>query len=767
MTEPAQPSTSLRERARRRLRSTPRATLVDGALIGVAWLFGAARILLSGVGFDDVTYATPAQQVTLDAWRHGRLALWSNTTFAGTPHLGNPQTAALYPGHLLAAPFPDLVGTHVELALHLLLMGVGFYLLGRRLHFARPAPAAMAIAAMWSGATAFRSPLLVHFPPLAWVPMAAVCIHAVVTSTRPRRAIGALALTLWCILASGHPQSVLMAFTLLGAWAVGLVIEHRAWRTVRLLAGAGALSIVMAAPMLLALRQSMHAAAAASRDSAALLNPGYVVPMRVFPRILLGEPLHQLFWLWGQGERITYAGVVVVALGFVGAVTVVLTRRWSLVALGAVGAFAATLSLGPRSPTLRFARAFLPGFDQPRVSARWNWVLVMALIVLAGAGVDRLRQGTSRRGGLAVVVAMVIVGVSALVGVETAGLGNTVFWFIAASCVVFLAVVPRREFRIIVGGAVALLAVFELGMPIARMINHGDADVTDTSQLIGPTERWLAQQTGLTQQLINGDADAAYLVAGLRPNANTLAGVRLLDGYDGGVAISRRWHAALLQINPSSNDMIFGAQVPYVLEPDAFARMGIRFVLYDPARGPSSVSLPGWKQRATTGYFQLFENPSWHGDVTAWYGTSLVDSPETAGNTLRASLDDYTEIGLVENDNAVLSCTDSCAPDSFESTSSEGGERASNVQLAHAAVVTFNEQFDEGWTATVDGKSATVIPVDGVWAGVAVADGSHHIELKYKPTWVAPSVIVMVLGWMGMAALWWAPSRRRRTADTA
>ena len=213
MTEPATSSRFVRAIAR--LRRTRRTTWFDFTLIATAWLIGAARILRSGLGFDDVSYATPAQQVTLEAWRHGRMALWSNTTFGGTPHLGNPQTAALYPGHLLAAPFPDLVGADISLSLHLLLFGIGFYLLGRRLGFARPAPAVMAAAAMLSGATAFRAPLLVHFPPLAWVPIAAVCMHAVATTSQPKRATAALAVALWCIVISGHPQSILMAFTLL------------------------------------------------------------------------------------------------------------------------------------------------------------------------------------------------------------------------------------------------------------------------------------------------------------------------------------------------------------------------------------------------------------------------------------------------------------------------------------------------------------------------------------------------------------------------
>lgn len=772
MTESANTSPPVRRFAG--IRRPPHATVIDTAVVSVAWVLGAIRILRYGLGFDNVSYATPAQQVTLQAWRQLRLPLWSNTTFGGTPHMGNVQTAALYPGHLLAAPFPDLIGPNVELAFHLLLFGVGFYLLGRQLSFARPAPVVMAVAAMWSGATMFRAPLLVHFPPLAWVPLAAVCMHGVVTSTHPRRALAALAVTVWAILISGHPQSILMAFTLLGVWAVGLIIEHRAWRRIGHLAGAGALSLVMAAPVLLALRQSMAVAAESSRDVSSLVNPSYVVQIRTFPRVLLGEPLNGLSVLYGQGERLTYAGVAIVALGLVGALAVLLARRWSLVATALVGLLAATLSLGPRSPTMRFARAFLPGFDQPRVSARWNWVLVMALIVLAGAGIDRLRRGTFRPGGAVVAIVSALVAASMVAGVEGAGARNSAFWIVVAALVVAMAAVAHQRTRATVAWLLAAMAVFELGIPIARMIEDGSADITDTSQLIGPTERWLADQSGLTQQLINGDVDGQYVVAGLRPNANTLAGVRMLDGYDGGVAISRRWHAALLQINESHNDMVFGAQLPIALDPASFARLGVRFVLYDPARGPAAESLPGWVQRETTGYFQVFENPLWRGDVTAWYSTEVVATPEAAGNTLRQHRGEYDDVGLVENEQAALSCTGACAPSYSNSTSSQSGERSADVQLSHPAIVAFNEQFDEGWTATIDGSEATVIPVDGMWAGVAAPAGAHHIELRYAPSWVAPSLVLMVLAWLGVAVLAFGSVLgprfrhllRRRDADT-
>jgi len=165
----------------------------------------------------------------------------------------------------------------------------------------------------------------------------------------------------------------------------------------------------------------------------------------------------------------------------------------------------------------------------------------------------------------------------------------------------------------------------------------------------------------------------------------------------------------------------------------------------------------------------VYENPLWLGDVTAWYATEHVDSPEDAGNRIREDGPALSLTGLVEDASAALTC-DECLPDSFHSTSSADGERAVDVDVPHPAVIAFPEQFDDGWTVTVDGHDAEVVAVDGVWAGVVVAEGQHHIVLDYAPGWVWPAFAVAALGAGMVVWLWWiggpapdgAPGGRRR-----
>jgi hypothetical protein len=754
------------EKVKNRIKSfVDRRTAFDLGATAIAWGAIALRVLRSDVGFDDVTYSTPAQQITLDAWRNGRMALWSTTTFGGTPHLGNAFTASLYPLHWLAAPFSDLLGSDVELIVHMLIFGVGFYCLGRLLGLARPAPLAMAIAAMWSGSMLIRSTLLAHLPPLAWMPWAAICIHAVIASNRPRRATALLAVIVWLIVTGGHPQSILMTATLLAAWAAGLLIEHQQWRRIGHLAGASALALVAAAPALMALRNSIDAAASSQRDAAALRPPQYVMPLRDFPRLLLGEPLSGLNHLLGEGERVTYAGAAVVALSIIGIVTVIRSRTWSLVPLLFVAGFAASLSLGLRSPTVRFARAFLPGFDQPRVSARWNWVLVMALIVLAGVGIDRLRSRRAPVEGLAVVGMVIALALASQFGVQDGGLKNNLLWGVIAALVVGVAVITHRQARLAAASALAVLAVFELMVPI-NWYTHWRGDiVTSTDELVGPAELWLADQPGLTLAMTNEGFEPYSIVQGMRPNVNSIVNVRSIDGYDGGVAISRRWQAGLLQIIPTINDFTFRAQLPYPIEQRAMARLGVRYVLWDPTRGPVEEALPGWQRRPVAGQFEIYENRQWKGDTVVWYRTEYVATPEEAGNRLRVDESELVEVGLVEDDSAVMDCSGACNADGFVTRSDYSGHREVKIVAAKDAVVAIHEQFDKGWTVYVDGHEETLIAVDGIWSGVRVSAGEHHIELRYSPSWLWPSIWAMVIGWLAIAALLFWPDRAAPIAE--
>lgn len=83
------------------------------------------------------------------------------------------------------------------------------------------------------------------------------------------------------------------------------------------------------------------------------------------------------------------------------------------------------------------------------------------------------------------------------------------------------------------------------------------------------------------------------------------------------------------------------------------------------------------------------------------------------------------------------------------------------VTLEQENLLVVAEQCARGWTATIDGKAAPTVRVDGGLCGVKVAAGTHAVQLRYVPPgwpWVWG---IFVLGALGCGAVGWQARRRR------
>ena len=54
------------------------------------------------------------------------------------------------------------------------------------------------------------------------------------------------------------------------------------------------------------------------------------------------------------------------------------------------------------------------------------------------------------------------------------------------------------------------------------------------------------------------------------------------------------------------------------------------------------------------------------------------------------------------------------------------------VEAGHPGFVHVVEAWDPGWTATLDGSAAPVLPANGFLVAVPVSAGRHSIALRYK-----------------------------------
>lgn len=691
------------------------------------------------IGFDTVAYSAPNLRFTLDQLTRGRIPLWNDTIFGGAPHLGNTQTGSLYLPKLLVAGMNLNRAMSLLVAGHLLLLAVGLLALMRRLGCRPPAGFTAALAGVGCGAVLTRSIQFEQILVIAWAPAVLVAVHVVMTSTRVWRATAAAAMVITGTVLAGHPQMTYLVGTMAGAWTISVVVSTRAWRRLRHLAAAAITAGCLCGLQLLATRAATGSSAiGGGRSFETLRLPDRSIQPGLMARVLLGtvrdiDPGYNA----GAFETVGYVGAAIGALAIVGVATHLRRgpRRPLVIGLSILAVVSAILATGARTALFELAFDHLPGFDLMRVSARWITVADLALAVLAGFGVDalvRFDRGRAALVGVGVVTAVVAaLAVADRIEVDAIAVAG---WLVGLALVlVSLLIVrrtsrsseepPRRLLRIMVAVVAVGGVAFELGAASRHAVSLQIASRASFTNYTSDATEWLKGQPGWSIAL-TGDrlGEPPYLVPALRPNTNTLFGIRSLDGYDGGVQVSTRWMAMVGTFTAVPNfELAMRAQLPQRLDPAAFARYGVRWVLTDVGTAPDR--LIGWRGPVIAdSAFEVYENPAWIGETVI----RRPGSPDTAVASVRPS------------------------PTLIES----------HVAVDEPGDVVVSAQWDAGWQATVDDRPVATKAIDGFLLGVEVPAGTHDIRFTYRPGWLVPGLLIMMLGLALVTAMLVADDRR-------
>ena len=87
-----------------------------------------------------------------------------------------------------------------------------------------------------------------------------------------------------------------------------------------------------------------------------------------------------------------------------------------------------------------------------------------------------------------------------------------------------------------------------------------------------------------------------------------------------------------------------------------------------------------------------------------------------------------------------------------------------DVDAPDPSILVVRNAWDEGWSATLDGRSVPLLRVDGFVQGVAVPEGRHRIRLSYREPAIGRGIALSALAWFGLlAVLAVALVRGRRT----
>jgi hypothetical protein len=187
--------------------------------------------------------------------------------------------------------------------------------------------------------------------------------------------------------------------------------------------------------------------------------------------------------------------------------------------------------------------------------------------------------------------------------------------------------------------------------------------------------------------------------------------------------------------------------------------------LVSPADRPPDPGAAPLAVQGRWGLFAVGPTPPMASVVPAWRVVpSGGDPPAAALAAVLAPAFDPEREAILERDPGLPS-SGSASGLAGTATYTATGVASARLEVSSPgpSIVLVRTAFAPGWHATVDGRPAPVLRVDGVIQGVPVAAGMHTIELRYDDPWIgygmagsALAIALLVLG----AVL----SRRRRSS---
>ncbi|MCW1970433.1 MAG: hypothetical protein KIH69_020175, partial [Anaerolineae bacterium] len=387
------------------------------------------RIIARG---DLLLYFYPLRDFASAALRAGQLPLWNPYTFMGSPFLANSQVGFFYPFNLLTAWLPAERAIALQIPLHLIIAGLGMYLLARRgMALSRLAAFASALAFGLGGYLGAQIEHINQVQVLAWLPLQVFWIldfrfwigQSKIQNLKSK--IPSLALIIACQVTAGHTQSLYICLVTLGVvalaqclpdliaagkqsslqplrpiqpnspWANALPMQlpthndlkstARALAPLWLLGAAAALGALLSAAQLAPTLELSQFSARGARMTLPEAGSFSWRPW-VFTRALMptyGDPLF--------AEYVAYIGAGGLALMLLGGLmrpAPAVRHRGLALGLLMLGLF---LALGTALPTFPYLYAYVPGFSQFRVQARWLIMFSLGAAMLIGLGVEYLR----------------------------------------------------------------------------------------------------------------------------------------------------------------------------------------------------------------------------------------------------------------------------------------------------------------------------------------------------------------------------------------
>lgn len=693
------------------------------------------------------------RQVFVDrAVERGELPAWDPYTFAGHPYLSNGGNSFFYPPRQLVTRATGPALAHdLYLMFHMALAGLTAYLLLRELRLSTAASLLGGVGWMWNPFFLSWAQLELLPPIVAWLPLGLALVHRADRRTSWPARLGAGA-TGGLMLLGGSLDLAMAAFGVVSAYAAALT-ARRLWADRHLgggprrwMAALGRLTAIPAVAVGIGAPAVLPFALLSQRFTRTPLDyeifaGNVTVPLTTFWR----------FW-WRPGfpftdttmHRMAFVGTPIAVFAIVGLVGFVRRRPGTGLAIGMVLGSVLVLGRTPLVPVLDGISESYRFLSLGRFMFAW----ALGFIILAAIGVD--------------LCLALITGRPALDAQGQAiSLGDPRLW--------------RRDLR--TGGAVLVVAAVLVGTG-AQLFRY---DRAINPQFTPRTRAWLFPETPAIRALLaRGTGPAADRnLPIMRPGRQPLpdSSIPLVfpfesgAGYDSALpsTIANLWRVVLGEdpLLVQEQGLPSGLVTLFYTDRTRFEllpRLGITSVL-----GPQDLEdEPGWNEpgRRERGLATVYNGPD--ADLLevvdpaprayvvhqATYATNPGDALETFTDP---SFPWRTTV-LLEGNAAAGDTTTTGRPDAARPlepatvTEYDLTEVGIDVTTDDAGYLVVLDSFDEGWSATVDGRPAEVLRANAAFRAIEVPAGRSTVTLRYTTPGLRVGLALALLTIAGVGA---------------
>lgn len=702
----------------------------------------------------------------------GQLPLWSANVMLGAPLAADPINGLYNP---LTWPLVARATTgawDVWLLCRLLLAGLLCSALAMYLGL-RPIPATIAgLVFMLSGGFLLRVGVI-QTEVMALLPLLILAAEYCVRQPS-RRAVGLLAGAVAITLLSGMPEQ---AFLCLVMCAVYLLVRYAAeWRSTGrktrlrvayVAAGGGVvgglLSLPLLLPMIEYLRLGMTTHASTAQQATFTEDGGQLLRL-VGPHWTGVTPYYNAAAYLSIDN---WFGVGAIFLAMLGLFTRAFPR--GVRTLMVLTAILVEAKVAGFPGWFNQFIASLPVINQIRLEAYSSVFVSLGVALLAGAGMQRIQLGAVRP-RQALIIGLLLGALVAAAAPTLLTAGTVVWGSVALTATILIVVVEgarlagrtsqlsRRVGVLMAAGGVTVELILLGGPGIPLAARYDPLSATPTTVFL--------------QRVMPSGSGRSYSSTGiLFPSTNqafNLDDIRNLDA----IYIERTFRYLKLFVATGITDR-FDGLVPYdatfVHNPFLNA-LNVEYILVAPP--VSAVAAPATDQfsleTVASDGVGIYRNRDATPRAQVVFDVATAGSEQQATSLMERPGFDPTRSAVVETGHAPPASSDPPVPAQMDSYRDD--HVVITTTTTRPGTLVLADAYYPGWEATVDGKPATIDPVDIALRGVQVPAGTHTVTMSYRPQSVELGAMGIPAG-LGLFAVsgWGVPAvlrLRRRSAPS-